>query len=86
VLIGAEVFVVRRRSRLSHYFVDRTAEEARQATGWRRYLYGFWGDDRFLSDPTWRDRLAFWVWVPAALFLPVFALVLLASAVAEFAR
>lgn len=83
---GAEFVLLRYRSRISRDFVDRTVGAARQTTGWRKRVYGPWNDYRFDADDARRNQVAFWVWVPAAVFLTLLTLVLFASAVAEFLR
>jgi hypothetical protein len=45
-----------------------------------------WTSDRLRNDPKARARSAFWYWIPVAIFMPILATALTASAVVEFTR
>jgi hypothetical protein len=65
-------------------FVE-TCIRSGQAASPRWRIINPWGSPQ-ANDPAERRRMVFWAWLPATLFLPVFAFVLLASAVVDLTR
>jgi hypothetical protein len=82
---AAEVALIRNRHRLARWQLGRMLAASARAPRGTRWMYRRWRDQRW-QDEDFRARALVWVWLPPALFLPVAALAMLGSAVAEFRR
>ena len=80
-----EIALIRSRRRLARRQLDWFLSAGARAPRGFRWAYHSWRDERW-QDEGFRERNLVWLWLPPVLFLPVFALVMLAGAVAEFRR
>lgn len=84
-LTAAEVAVIRNRRRLAQRMIGGMLDASAGASRGTRWMYRGWRDKRW-QDEDFREKALVWAWLPPALFLPVAALAMLGSAVAEFHR
>jgi hypothetical protein len=84
-VLAVWLFWLRKGRALSARRVDHIYGRAQAAPARLKWTYAGWSSSR-LSEPAEPGRAAFWMWLPLTLFAPVLALVLIASAVAEFRR
>ncbi|MBO0825034.1 MAG: hypothetical protein J2P27_14460 [Actinobacteria bacterium] len=87
---AAEIALIRNRHRFARSQLDDRAAWHSAAAGtphglgWLDKVIGR-GDERW-SDESFREGQLIWAWLPAAMFLPLFALLLFWGAIGEFLR
>jgi hypothetical protein len=78
----AEVALIRNRHRLAQRQLDLYLSAGAHAPRGFRWAYHTWRDERW-HDAEFRKKRLVWLWLPYAIFLPIFALLMLAAGVTK---